>query len=118
MLTPEVEIRERRGGVRIQVNLPARYQSGTTNLVGWVGNLSRNGIFLRSQYLDERGAQVEVTFSLPGDRQQLAVSGTVVRLNETPLSPGMAIRFTQLPDVARRKLADFMSRRHRTLPNR
>ena len=118
MVTHEVEIRERRGANRIQVNLPARYRSDETTLVGWVANVSRQGMFLRSQYVDERGAQVEVSFSLPGDRQPMAVTGKVVRVHESSLCPGMAIRFVTVPDVARRKLAEYMTRRSRTLADR
>jgi uncharacterized protein (TIGR02266 family) len=118
LVTHEVEIRERRGAHRIQVNLPARYRSDGTTLVGWVANVSRHGMFLRSQYVDERGAEVEVSFALPGDRQPVAVTGRVVRVHESSLCPGMAIRFVQLPDVARRRLSEFMRQRNRTLANR
>lgn len=114
----QVEIRERRGAHRIQVNLPARYRSEGTSLVGWVANVSRNGLFLRSQYVDGRGAAVEVSFALPGDREPMAVMGKVVRVHESSLCPGMAIRFVEIPAPARRRLADFMSRRNRTLANR
>lgn len=118
MMTLPLEIRERRGAHRIQVNLPARYRSHGTTLVGWVANVSGNGMFLRSQYVDQRGAEVEVSFALPGDRQPVAVTGTVVRVHESSLSPGMAIRFVAIPELAHRRLADFMGRRQRTLANR
>src|SRR4029079_11568584 len=111
----QVEMRERRGAHRIQVNLPARYRSEGTSLVGWVANVSRNGLFLRAQYVDARGAEVEVSFALPGDGQPLAVTGTVVRVHESSLCPGMAIRFVQIPELVRRRLADFMTRSGRTL---
>lgn len=118
MVTHEGEIRERRGAHRIQVNLAARHGSEGTTLVGWVANVSRNGMFLRSQYVDERGAEVQVSFALPGDRQPVAVTGTVVRVHESSLCPGMAIRFVEVPDLVRRRLKDFMTRRSRTLANR
>jgi uncharacterized protein (TIGR02266 family) len=114
----QVEMRERRGAHRIQVNLPARYRSEGTSLVGWVANVSRNGIFLRSQYVDARGAEVEVSFALPGDGQPLAVTGTVVRVHESSLCPGMAIRFAPIPDPVRRRLAEFTSRSGSTLTHR
>ena len=117
-MSPDIEIRERRGAHRIQVNLPARYRSEITALTGWVANVSRNGMFIRSQYLDECGADVRIGFALPGEKQPVAMAGRVVRVNDSPLCPGMAIRFTQVPDVARRRLAEFMSRRNRTLANR
>ena len=114
----EVEIRERREAHRVLVNLPARYRSERTTLVGWVANVSRQGIFLRSRFVDERGAEVEVSFALPGDRQPVAVSGTVVRVHESAACPGMGIRFVEMPEVARRRLADFVRRHGRTLAGR
>ena len=118
MVTHEVEIRERRGAHRIQVNLPARYRSEETTLVGWVANVSRHGMFLRSQYVDERGAEVEVSFALPGDRHPVAVTGRVVRVHESSLCPGMGIRFVQMPVTAKRRLSEFMRNRGRTLADR
>lgn len=114
----QVETCERRRTHRIQVNLPAQYRSPGTSLVGWVSNVSRNGMFLRSRYVDDRGAEVVVRFALPGDRQPVEVSGTVVRVHESSLCPGMAIRFVEVPDLAKRRLLEFMRRRNRTLADR
>lgn len=117
-MNPSPAIHERRGATRVQVNLPAQYASDATSLQGWVANLSRNGLFLRSDYLDDPGSEVRVSFDLPGDPHPLAVCGQVVRVHDNPLCPGMAIRFTQVPEPARRKLANFMARRngHRAYP--
>ena len=97
----------------MQVNLPARYSSEGVSLVGWVANLSRNGMFLRSEFLDEAGVDVSVSFALPGEEQPVALRGHVVRVHEGALCPGMAIRFTQVPDGVQRKLAMFMQKRQR-----
>ena len=105
--------RERRAAPRLQVNLPARYNSEATSLLGWVANLSRNGLFLRSDYLDEAGVEVSVSFELPGEPHPVALRGEVVRVNDGALCPGMAIRFTHVPDGVQRKLAMFMQNRHR-----
>jgi uncharacterized protein (TIGR02266 family) len=114
----QVETSERRRAHRIEVNLAAQYRSAGTSLVGWVRNVSRTGMFLRSRYADERGAEGAVRFALPGDRQPVEVIGTVVRVHESALCPGMAIRFVEVPELARRRLLDFMSRRNRTLADR
>ena len=76
------------------------------------------GCFCGRSTWTSAGAEVEVSFALPGDRQPLVVSGKVVRVHESSLCPGMAIRFVQIPEVARRRLVDFMGRRKRTLANR
>jgi uncharacterized protein (TIGR02266 family) len=104
-------LRERRAAHRLQVNLPARYASSALSVVGWVANLSRNGMFLRSGYLDEAGAEVSVSFALPDEAQPVALRGKVVRVNDGAVCPGMAIRFTQVPDGVKRKLAMFMQKR-------
>ena len=109
------DLRERRGAHRVQVNLPARYASEVAHLTGCVSNLSRSGLFLRSQYLDEHGTEVDVSFDLPGEKIPVAVRGRVVRVNDGPLCPGMAIHFTRVPDLARRRLTEFMARRGRKL---
>ena len=82
-------------------------------MLGWVANLSRNGLFLRSEYLDEAGAEVSVSFELPGESDPVALRGQVVRVNDGALCPGMAIRFTQVPEGVQQKLAMFMQKRHR-----
>jgi uncharacterized protein (TIGR02266 family) len=104
---------ERRLENRVQVNLQARCASDAAALDGWVSNLSRTGVFLRSQYLDVQGADVHLSFDLPGDRSPVSVRGRIVRVSEQPLCPGMAIRFTAVSDGARHRLANFMARRAR-----
>ena len=104
-------LRERRVAGRLQVNLPARYASEAIAVVGGVANLSRNGLFLRSEFLDDAGGEVSISFELPGEAQPVALRGRVLRVHDDALCPGMAIRFTQVPDGARRKLAMFMRKR-------
>lgn len=104
---------ERRLENRVQVNLPARCSSDAAALDGWIANLSRTGVFLRSQYLDVTGAEVDLVFDLPGDRLPIAVRGRVVRVSEQAMCPGMGIRFTAVSDGARHRLANFMAHRSR-----
>ena len=104
---------ERRLENRLQVNLPARCSSDAAALDGWIANVSRTGVFLRSQYLDVMGAEVDLVFDLPGERLPIAVRGRVVRVSEQVMCPGMGIRFTAVSDGARHRLANFMARRAR-----
>jgi hypothetical protein len=115
-LTPQ-PVRERRAARRVQVNLPARYSSAGMEVVGWVANLSRDGLFLRSAFLDEDGAEVSVSFELPGEERPVALLGRVVRVHGGTLCPGMAIRFTQVAEGVQRKLAMFMQKRQRLSSN-
>lgn len=115
-LTPQ-PLRERRAASRLQVNLPARYRSAAISVVGWVANLSRDGLFLRSEFLDEAGAEVSVSFELPDEEEPVALRGQVVRVHDGTLCPGMAIRFTEVGDGVQRKLAMFMQKRQRLSSN-
>lgn len=102
---------EKRRGHRIRVNLKARYQSDAAALEGWVANLSRYGMFIRSDFLDDRGAQVRVDLQIPGQEDPIELAGEVVRVDSSPLSSGMGIRFSSMAAPIRRALANFMIER-------
>jgi uncharacterized protein (TIGR02266 family) len=102
---------EKRRAYRIRVNLRARYRSSRASIEGWVSDLSRHGLFLRCEYLDESGGEVSLDLDLPGRNNPLSLAGEVVRVDTTPMSSGMAIRFGSLGDETRRALANFMIER-------
>jgi uncharacterized protein (TIGR02266 family) len=101
---------EKRGAQRIRVHLRASYRSSQTAIEGWVSNLSRHGLFLRTDLLDERGGEIRLELDLPGVGA-LSLEGEVVRVDATPMSSGMAIRFGQLAEDTRRHIANFMIER-------
>lgn len=102
---------ERRVAARIRVNLPVRYSSRTLSLDGRAADLSRHGLFLRSEFLDHIGERAKVTLDLPGE-QPIMVSGRVVRVVEDdPTQAGMGITFAALGPKVRRALANFMIQR-------
>src|SRR5688572_25936105 len=98
---------EKRSAHRINVKLRASFRSSQAVIEGWVCDLSRLGLFLCSEYLDEPGSIGTVELELP-DGAPLKLPGEVVRVETTPDRAGMAIQFDQLPDDARRPLANFM----------
>jgi hypothetical protein len=56
-----------------------------------------------------------VSFELPDEAQPVALRGQVVRVDDGVLCPGMAIRFTQVPDGVQQKLVMFL-RKRRSFP--
>jgi len=98
---------EKRSAHRISVKLRACFRSNQMFIEGWVCDLSRLGLFLRSDYLDEPGSRGTVDLELP-DGAPLKLPGEVVRVETSPGNAGMAIRFAPLPDDTRRPLANFM----------
>src|SRR5688500_10650561 len=51
---------EQRRAKRVSVDLRARYRSSTLDLDGRVSNLSRSGMFLRADFLDDEGSAVDL----------------------------------------------------------
>jgi uncharacterized protein (TIGR02266 family) len=99
---------EKRSAHRIAVRLRASFRSSQAVIEGWVSDLSRGGLFLRTDYLDEPGSQGTVDLDLPGGDEPLRLPGAVVRVDTSPDRAGMAIRFDALPTEMRRPLANFM----------
>ena len=101
---------EKRGAHRIRVHLRASYRSSRTAIEGWVSDLSRHGLFLRTESVDdERGHDIKLHLDLPGGA--VALEGEVVRIDTTPAASGMAIRFGAIGEDTRRQLANFMIER-------
>jgi hypothetical protein len=98
---------EKRNAHRIAVRLRASFRSSHSVIEGWVLDLSRRGLFLCSDYLDEPGANGEIEVELP-DGEALKLPGEIVRVETSSERAGMAFRFGALPDDTRRPLANFM----------
>jgi uncharacterized protein (TIGR02266 family) len=98
---------EKRNAHRIAVRLRASFRSSQAVIEGWVSDLSRGGLFLQSDYLDEPGTSGTIDLELP-DGEPLRLPGEVVRVDTNPDRGGMAIRFGALSDDTRRPLANFM----------
>jgi len=99
---------EKRRAHRVRVNLPARYRSQSVSLDGRISNLSCDGLFLRSEYLDSTGTRVALDIELPGTEIPLRLQGDVVRTDESPLACGMGIRFYDVRPPVRLQLANYM----------
>ncbi len=75
---------------------------------GQVSNLSCDGLFLRSEFLDTTGTTVDLHLNLPGVGDPVELSGEVVRIDDTPMSSGMGIRFNSVRLPTRLQLANYM----------
>ncbi len=102
---------EKRRAHRVRVNIRATYRSQTVAMETWVADLSRNGLFVRSELLDEAGTRAAVELVVPGSDDPLHLAGEVVRVEMSPLSSGMGIRFNHLADPVRRALANLVIER-------
>jgi uncharacterized protein (TIGR02266 family) len=101
---------EQRRSERVAVDLRAKYRSSTLDLDGRVANLSRSGMFLLADFLDDEGAEVDLELEVHG-HEPLRLRGEVVWVDLRPVRSGMGIRFGELDAQALRALANLVIER-------
>jgi len=87
--------RETRTVRRHKAEMTVEFSQGALNGAGVTGDISRRGMFVRSNLAPGTGPVVRLTVNLPGGRK-LALTGRVVRSVESapaaPTSPGFGLR--------------------------
>jgi hypothetical protein len=79
---------------------------------GFVEDLSRSGMFLRSEHAIVAGSSAEIDLDVPGE-EPLRLEAEVVRIERNGGREGMAFRFVdQL--ATKRTLANFIMRQHQS----
>ena len=77
-------------------------------LDGEVWDLSCNGLFFRSDFLDTRGSRVGIQVTIPEWKRPLVLRGQVARVVVTNGRAGMGVQFRDLSRPARQALANFV----------
>jgi hypothetical protein len=94
MMLPHLERpRELRRSARLKVQIVARYSSDSLDIEGVVTDVSADGLFFCSDYLDATGETVRVWLDIPWRSQALELRGEVRWVNDTPNIGGMGIKF-------------------------
>jgi uncharacterized protein (TIGR02266 family) len=94
------------------------HQDSETTIPGYLTNLSETGAFLATKDQLAKGDRVSLEMTLPWQIGDIAVEGTVEWSNfdnpeATPDHPlGVGLRFANLPEDARDKIAAFIVRFH------
>ncbi|MBI2162676.1 MAG: TIGR02266 family protein [candidate division NC10 bacterium] len=95
---------ERRGGARLNVDVPVEYQRVPGFLKRTSFNLSARGVFIQTAVPFEVGEQVILRFQVPGHEAPVKVTGQVVWRNADPGKhggTGMGIQFLDLAPADR-----------------
>jgi hypothetical protein len=108
---PDDDIDDNRRTPRISVDLPARYRSPSISLDGRAGNLSQDGMFFVSSFLDDAIDEINIELDLPDSDTPLTLPARVAWVDPAPLHAGMGIRFTNVGMNDRLRLANFMIQR-------
>lgn len=93
---------DRRVFDRFTTSLPVRFSSEMLDFDaqaelehGSVENISRGGLFIRSEFLEVPGTPVLLVVTVPGTGETVRLSGHVAWItDEPPAGPGMGIRLT------------------------
>jgi uncharacterized protein (TIGR02266 family) len=112
---PPQEPSNRREKTRVRLSTDIDLVSESNIFVGFASDLSDGGVFVATCNVVDPGTEVDVSFTLPGDKK-IEATGTVRWLREfndaTPdLLPGMGIAFSRVPAEALQSIQDFMRRR-------
>ena len=94
---------------RSRVSLVAKYVSANLSLEGEITDVSPDGLFFSSDYLDDQGESARVVVVVPTRNRPLELRGEVRWVRDKPHTGGMGIR---LLDVSRedRELLTRISR--------
>ena len=79
---------------------------------GLVEDVSRNGLFMRSPRVVDKGTDLEIDLDVPGE-DTIRLHAKVVRVQPEPRS-GLALSFVGDLDPHCRPLANFIMRQHAT----
>jgi len=87
---------DQRRASRVRVHLPARYVSSNLVLEGHVTDLSADGLFFCSDFLDDQGETAHVAVTVPAREEPLELRGEVRWVKDAPHAGGMGIRLVDV----------------------
>lgn len=107
---------DRRKFPRTKLSLLVQYRSNTFEefLAEYSDNLSRGGIFIRTDSPREEGSLIYLQFSLSDGSRLIEGLGRVVRVNPVGVEgrvPGMGIEFVNFDEASIQLIEDICSRR-------
>lgn len=92
---------------RVPTSFRVRYASMDDLVVAYSGNLSRGGLFLKSDELLPVGTVVSITLELPDGGPEIAVPCTVVFTRDTGLR-GMGVKFNDHDEETKNRIEQFI----------
>lgn len=95
--------------VRARVRFAARYVSSSLTIEGHVTDVSPDGMFFSSDYLDAQGETVRVWVDLPSRGRPVELRAEVRWVNDSPHGGGMGLRLIDVALDDRALLASLYS---------
>lgn len=108
MLSSAEKSRDSRRSVRAKVRLLASYVSESLVADGLVTDVSADGLFFCSDYLDGAGEMVRITLTVPWRTAPLELRGEVRWVSDSPDTGGMGIKLFDVSLDDRRVLSSLV----------
>ena len=94
---------------RIQTNIKTIIEFSGVVISGDILNLSRSGIFVRTDIQPPVDEALSLRFYLPGDPEPLEVEGRTIWIqNSTNALPGMGVQFDTIPQLDKKLLQAYV----------
>ncbi len=88
--------KDERRSARSRVRITGKYVSDSLVVDGVVTDVSPDGAFFSSDYLDAKGESARLWLEIPWRNAPLELRGVVCWVNESPEAGGMGIRFVEV----------------------
>ena len=112
---------EKRRQSRAALEIRVEYRTVGSFLSDYVVNISRGGLFIRTDHPLKIGSSVRLVFSLPGMPFPFDLSGEVKRIQDgqrsTPADvPGMGIEFVHLDERIQKRIEAYVKKHTEEVP--
>ena len=106
----------RRRFARTEYQVEVSLESESTFYNGFTENISAGGLFIATHDTRPMGEVIEMSFTIPGRKDPIAVQGEVRWLREyrednTDMVPGMGVNFINLSESDKRDIEKFITSR-------
>ncbi len=101
---------ERRGAVRVPLELWMEEVLGDEVYFRLSGNLGEGGVYFDKAVAHARGTMLTLKFALPGERELIIARAKVVTDAKSPPSFGMAVKFIAIEGTGRERLREFINK--------
>ncbi len=115
----EIKDQGRRKSVRIKARLKVRFKNAESFINEYTHNISKGGLFIRTQKPCQLNDKVEIILILPETEEEIKALGEVIHIvppekatKQTPA--GMGLQILEMAEEDRKKIEDFIRNRLKT----
>jgi len=97
---------------RATCEIRAEYRSAENFIESYMRQVSQGGLFIEQDDPAPMGAEIDLSFNLPGDSHLIKAKGKVVWRMINPkhdiFEKGVGVKFLEISDADRKKIGDYV----------